>query len=153
MQLCFGVQLTKCIGVFMKSVPHRCTEITTTPAPQELKTQGASNDDVLDGSIHALLMCRSHGESLSGGFRWLMVTSGNREKRGRREWMIFSGCHGHMNHPLGTPRNKSQQIPRFPWCHNITVSMTFIDKCWWCVEIKINFTNFFLLSLRCLLEK
>lgn len=75
----------------MKSVPHRCTEITTTPAPQELKTQGASNDDVLDGSIHALLMCRSHGESLSGGFRWLMVTSGNREKRGRREGMIFSG--------------------------------------------------------------
>lgn len=146
MQLCFGVQLTKCIGVFMKSVPQLCTEITTTPAPQELKTLGASNDDVLDVNIHVLLMHRSHGEILSGGFRWLMVTSGNREKRGRREGMIFSGCQGHVNHPLGTPRNKSQQIPRFPLHHNITVSMTFIDKCWWCVGIKINITSFFLLS-------
>ena len=65
----------------MKSVPQLCTEITTTRAPQELKTPGASNDDVLDVNIHVLLMHRSHGEILSGGFRWLMVTSGNREER------------------------------------------------------------------------
>lgn len=123
------------------SAPYLCIETTTTPEPQELKPLGASNDELLDVNIHVLLMHGSHGELLSGGFRWLMATSGNREKRGRREEMIFSFCHRHMNHPLGMPRNKSQQIPRFPWPHNITVSKTFVDKCWWCVGI-INFTNF-----------
>ena len=53
----------------MKSAPYLCIETTTTLEPQELKRLGASNDELLDVNIHVLLMHRSHGELLSGGFR------------------------------------------------------------------------------------
>lgn len=86
--------------MFIESAPYLCIETTTAPAPQELKTLGASNDELLDVNIHVLLMRRSHGELPSGGFRWLMATSENREKRGRREGMIFSLSQTHES-PLG----------------------------------------------------